>query len=611
MKLVSSKIGFRFISLPKLIKKTHSYGKSSIRYKLTVLVIMIVFIPMSLAGVYFYSVQSSTLTNNFNKDLIQLIDQINKRIESNFGIINDASLLFLANPIIKDSLEQKSPEEDTYAEVERKRIIEDQLSYSMFYNYAWDISLIKSIFIFNNTGQYYYLLRHNIADIDQLDNNIEIYKQAAHLQEQTRIFPPTVEDSTIYFVRRITDLNRKNLSAHMIFGIDESVLGKIYEDISQYHGTQTFIFDDSGIILSSTDKSLLGKHMDPIFLEMENPPLTQELSIGGVKYFVVLKEIKRFNFVSCIMIPKNEILSSLSENTNTYIYLIMVLIMLSIIVGAYLSSMVIKPVNTLMNNISKVKDGDFTVKMGYYKEYELNQLSEVFNKMTDEIQHLFHQVYEKQLLIKEAELKSLQSQINPHFLFNVLETISWNARESNNETIYKMVSYLGKILRANITIGTYEKITIREELEYIRFYIYLQETRFRDKLDVTISVKDDSILDFYLPKLCVQPLVENAIVHGIEGKIGKGCVNINVTNDSSSIYFEIVDDGIGFDASRLNINIEDSVRYRKEGHSSIGIYNSNKRIKLLYGDEYGIFIQSRPYEGTKVTVRIPVDRGEI
>lgn len=595
----------------RLFNLFHIYKPDSIRYKLTVLVILIVLIPMSLAGIYFYWAQSSNLTNNINKELVQMVQITNSRIEAQFTIINDASLLFLSNPIIKDNLVRNLTEDDDYLEVQKKIAIENQLSYSLFYNYAWDTSLIKSIFIFSNENHYYYLLRHNIADTYEIDNNIKAYEKTVTLKEESKIIPPSLEDNTIYFMRRISDLNRKNLKANMIFGIDENVLGKIYEDVLHYNGIEAFIFDDHGIILSDKNKKMLGKSIDPIFNKIENPPLIQELPIKNETYFVVMKKINNYNLTSCIAVPKKEIMRSLSRSTNNYLYLTLILIFFSAILGAYLSSRVIKPVNVLMKNISKLKDGDFSVKMNPYKAYELNQLSEVFNKMIDEIQYLFHQVYEKQLLLKESELKSLQAQINPHFLFNVLEIISWNARMSENETIYKMVSYLGKFIRANITTGAREKITIRQELEYIEIYIYLQKMRFEDKLNVTMTVEDDSILDYYLPTLCIQPLVENAIVHGIEEKIGNSNLAIIISNEKTSIHFEIIDDGIGFDTTRVDFNYNDSVKYRKEGHTSIGIYNSNKRIKLLYGDEYGISIQSKLEEGTKVSVYIPFDRGEL
>ena len=166
-------------------------------------------------------------------------------------------------------------------------------------------------------------------------------------------------------------------------------------------------------------------------------------------------------------------------------------------------------------------------------------------------------------------------------------------------------------MRSCINLTLTEKITIGEELQYIYHYLSLQKIRFEDKLETEVHISDSSIASCYLPKLCVLPIVENAIVHGLEGKRGKGHLVMKVYLESESVVFEITDDGIGFIPEKLNFNQLESIEMRKNNHRSIGLYNSNKRIKLMYGETYGLSINSQIHEGTKVILIIPIDKGDL
>jgi two-component system sensor histidine kinase YesM len=220
-------------------------------------------------------------------------------------------------------------------------------------------------------------------------------------------------------------------------------------------------------------------------------------------------------------------------------------------------------------------------------------------------------VYKKQLLLKESELKSLQSQINPHFLFNVLETISWRARMSNNDEIYQMITSLGYLLRASFATSGIEKVKISEEMHYIEFYLLLQKKRFEEKLEIEINNQIESLDIYYVPKLSVQPIVENAIVHGLEQKIGNGKLTITMYIEHEDIVFEIHDNGVGFQVADVDLREMNSSFKSNDKHSNIGLFNSNRRIKLLYGEAYGITLESQINMGTKVTLRIPKDRADI
>ena len=173
-----------------------------------------------------------------------------------------------------------------------------------------------------------------------------------------------------------------------------------------------------------------------------------------------------------------------------------------------------------------------------------------------------------------------------------------------------MVHSLGELLRSNFTFSNQEKIKIEEELKYVNFYLELQNIRFGDKISVHIDIDDENLLNLLIPKLALQTIVENAVVHGLENKIGNGSLEINIYTEDNLVHLVITDNGIGFDTLKLNehlANVSDS-NYSTQ---HIGLTNVNQRIKLYYGDLYGIHVYSKIGQGTKVSIKIPIDRGQV
>jgi len=342
--------------------------------------------------------------------------------------------------------------------------------------------------------------------------------------------------------------------------------------------------------------------------DISSPAQLKEVNINNNIYFVTSKVIEKYGLTSVVEVPKNQIISNISKNILSYSSIVIIILFIFIGLTIVLSAKVNKPIKDLMKNIEKMRNGNFTTKMPSYNDYYLNRLSDIYNRMTDEIQYLINDVYKKQLLLKEAELKSLQSQINPHFLFNVLDTISWHARAAGNQEIINILTPLSRLLRANINMSNREKTSIREEMEYVMFYLSIQKGRFDDRFEYEINIDNNDIMDYFIPKLCVQTAVENAVIHGLEEKTENGKLTINFHQNYNTVLIEIIDNGVGFDVDKLDLDRSYDASSVAEKHESIGLYNSNKRIKLLYGEEYGIKVESRINAGTKVTICVPVDK---
>jgi two-component system sensor histidine kinase YesM len=181
---------------------------------------------------------------------------------------------------------------------------------------------------------------------------------------------------------------------------------------------------------------------------------------------------------------------------------------------------------------------------------------------------------------------------------------------SKNDTIYKMVSSLSELLQASIYTDSNQTTTIREEMKYVEFYLYLQKERFGDKFTIQVDI-DQSVMDYSLPKLCIQPIVENAIVHGLENKLTQGNLFINAYEKCGMLAIEIADDGVGFDTAALDLegNHKAASKTYDKNHTHIGLVNVNKRMKFMYGDKYEIAVHSEQGKGTTVSIRIPAYKG--
>lgn len=583
-----------------------------IRNKIILLIVLMILVPMLLAGFYYYTSLSHILTENAFESLDKLILQINENIEGTYQIINNTSLHFLSNSTIRSRILDGMPtENDYYSMFINKSKMEEELKYSLMFNNAWDMKLITTAFTFLNETTYFSVSRSTKTIQTVTENNKKIFKDIApDMRKGIIIIPPSQNDATVYFIRIISNINYPEHRLVLIIGTNEIELFKKYEKLLEFPGSIAYIIDDNGVIFSTQDKSKLGTKVDKSILDLINKGGITETGLNKQKYYVATKKIGNSNLTFVAGIPKRQVLAELYGSIRSYLIITSLIVLICLAASIFLTLGFTRFIKNMLLSINMVKYGNYDIKMPAYKDVELNLLSETFNNMTTEIKYLINQVYEKQLLFKETEFKFLQSQMNPHFLFNTLVTIGYKARLSKDETIYRMVTSLSELLQASIYSNTQTKIPVRQELELAKFYLYLQKVRFEGKLEYHINIINETVLDYYLPRLSLEPIVENAVVHGIEKKMDKGTVNINISEDSGIVYLEVIDDGLGFDSSNIQLINSNATFARKEGHNSIGLNNTNKRIKLIYGEQYGVAIESEPNKGSKVVIQIPVDMGD-
>jgi len=270
-------------------------------------------------------------------------------------------------------------------------------------------------------------------------------------------------------------------------------------------------------------------------------------------------------------------------------------------ISVLLSYALTKPLKNLEINMKKAERGEFDIRVEIESTNEIGKLARTFNLMIMKIKELMSQIVMEQEMKRVSELKALQAQIKPHFLYNTLDSIIWMAETGKMEEVVEMTSSISKLLRSTIGEGE-ELIPIARELEHIRHYLTIQNMRYRHKFTYSIEVNED-ILECSILKLVLQPLVENAIYHGIKHNPEQGHILLRGKRENNDITIQVIDNGVGMNPEQMNKLLLQKADYRIG--SGVGVANVNHRIQLYFGDHYGLSFTSEMEEGTTVTLRIP------
>ncbi len=238
---------------------------------------------------------------------------------------------------------------------------------------------------------------------------------------------------------------------------------------------------------------------------------------------------------------------------------------------------------------------------------EFGILHQNFDNMADQIHHLIHVNYQNELLMKDAQIKALETQINPHFLYNTLESINWRAKDLGEQDISRMVESLGYLLRAALSQKS-KTFSIRQELEFVNCYLTIQKIRFADQLRIGIEA-DEDLMDIQIPKLIIQPLAENAIHYALEEIMDECYIQINIFRENHLIYIEVKNSGSQFEENLLN-KLKDE-RIKPNGFG-IGLLNINERLKLTFGNEYGLTLYNQDnLAAASIRLPYPEDKGGV
>ncbi|SHJ13923.1 two-component system, sensor histidine kinase YesM [Clostridium cavendishii DSM 21758] len=600
----------RVSKIKNKIKRNIPYLKEmSVRNKIIIYIFASMLMSLTIFGSFMYVRMYNKMLENTYSNISLMINNTSKNLNDSFNIINYTTLGLTSSNTVKEWITDPEYFHENSEEAYLKdNMFDSELRRSLLFNNAWNLKLISTVSTYvNEKGVSYIFTKEMPIEKFKItsDKIFENIKDKAG--EYIFDVPPTICDNNIYHIRRLKNPHNKKESITFIVATSEDLIADKFEDLKAYNNSNIYIYDKSGIVLSSTDKSILGKRINDNIIKNADFKEIKEVNIEKKNYIVGYKTIESNGLTLVMAVPREKVVSNIFESMNYFITfsLFLIIILTTIVVMFMLRST--KFIKDLLVCINNIKNKKYNTKMPTYKDDSLNELSSAVNSMTDELNYLIKETYEKQLLIKEMNIKFLQYQMNPHFLFNVLITIQMKAKMCKDESIYKMVNALTILLRAGIYTDSTAKVKLKQELEYVEFYLYLQQVRFEERLEYKINIEEEDMLELSIPKLTIEPIVENAIIHGLEETIGTLIVEVNVFRVKDSICIEIKDNGIGFDVNKVINETEDDVTKRNTQRDKVGLKNTDQRLKLIYGQDYGLKIDSVINKGTNIKVIIPLD----
>lgn len=611
------------------------YNGMSIRTKWCVFIAVLIIYPMVLIGFVGYKNYDKVITKHFvtsvQKDVINTSDQLKERMHSLEAFIKDLqqdttiydftqNYYHVIGDAYEPTLHPKELERYKYA------IMTDYELAQSVESYLSSIILSKPEI---KLGAYQFIEQEEIGYVISKSKS---YKEEKAFRDQ-RVFQHMKEilrdkDKTGYYVdeekniyigQKIFDRNTFKESGIIIFKINpeyllgkyKAMLGESKEAIGVMTGEQREILEVGNLCNERKDKLIRFIKMSPqedIIYKEENK--TEVIIYNQLSFY-------NLSFVSAVFISREILLKDIRMMSHFIFLLCISAIPIFYLLANKLYKEVIHPVCVLSDKMHQIENGEMGVTVQSDRRDEFGYLFKAFNKMSNQVQYLINCVYKEQLALKNAELKSLQAQINPHFLYNTLEMINWKARMSGNDDLAEMIEALSGIMEINIDRRSSKFLSVEEEIRYLNNYMFLIEKRFGNKIKFKTAVEEET-LDFKIPRLILQPLVENAIGHGIE-PVGRGTITVNIRKKDEDVIIIVQDDGSGIDQDTLEqlnqkINVLNMTQSQGEEskRESIGVINVQRRIKLLYGLKYGITIESRLGEGTQIIVTLPITlTGEI
>lgn len=577
----------------------------SLRTRMMLVNLIIACSSLLLCGVLFVGSVSLLAGRYANNNMDFILTEVIENLGEKTQFMEDIVYRIRESEEVMDYLEQRGG----YTEKDQenmKGIVKRVVDISSERNLAGgNEPMVESVCLFDRAGNYYPDFYYALTYSDIAGRNDTFYQMNTEFEAVKKNYLDYYFKETRdagFFAYTVYDNDMADCGT-VIFEINMNAFAKQMENIMVYKNAFWAVYNDQGTLMSEGRPGEDEREM----LE-ENPynkPYTKKYE--GMSWRIYKKNLG-MSLMGIVGVPANQMRMLLYESLKWYIVGIAGVILAALAGFAYFTSKLTRPMKEFAGKLEEVRQGNFEVKLPEYDSMEFHEISITFNEMTEYINHLVNQVYEKQLSVKEMELKFFQTQMNPHFMFNVLNSIALQAKLDGNEEVFQMLSSFAQLIRAKIYRNDKEKVSIRQEIKFVEYYLNLQRFRFGDGLNYEITVEDDRYLDYSIPKLCIQLIVENAVVHGIEPKVGQGRVEVKIYSRGDSLYITVTDDGVGFPAEgrvQLPMQMEEN-----EQHNHVGLNNVHHIIRLMYGESYGVSIFSKKDEGTRVTIHIPFDDKE-
>ncbi len=585
---------FNFKKLPEAGIERFRHMK--IRFKLAFSYIAAVAIFILVLSSFYYFKTGSYIKNQTSRMLHQTVKQAKSLIDYKVGLYNNLANTIYVNTSLQDTLfnEYTHP-------FDRLEPRESILGYilPLKSNYS-DISKL-SLIVSNHTVPEY---GENIL----IEKNIKTeswYLKAAPAGDniQWSVSSGIHNNEPLFMTKKLKHRDfdsylgflKIEFNPHTFFsGLDHVEINDAgWFDITDNYGNAIY----SGLANDSTE--FTKKMFEGYKADLYGNKRSAVITIDREDFMAYCDTIEYTGWNIIYTIPLKQYSNAITDLRLTTVIVILLCIVLFIAISWLMASGFTSRITELSRSMKKIQVGNFDVHVSSNSDDEVGSLINGFNKMAVRLKRLVQEVYEIKIKEKEAELIALQAQINPHFLYNTLASISWLGMRNGCNDVTKISNSLAKFYKLALNKGK-SNIRARDELEHVKAYMSIQNIRFSGKINMVFSI-DESIMDMIVPKLILQPFIENSIIHGIWKNKSTITIRLVVKRQGDKVVWKIIDDGVGMDSSKINM------MKKNDGNSArgYGVINVDQRLKLYYGDSYGASLFSKPGIGTVVSVVIP------
>jgi len=607
----SSMLKLKYTSLSKEIYAMMKYIKSlfrltSIKFKLLFTLVVITCIPTLILGYIGYLKYTEILKDKFLKSQEVNIIQISSIIEYyTQNIYNFTQEVLYDNSIynFNKALVDRNDDSELFDYIFKKDFEGYLNSLLLSRN---DINLIAFNFSANNS--LYYVSREN----EKLHSSdvLVIYQKAKKTSGKPIIYVKPINKlySDVYIGRIVYDRNTLDEIGLLIVKMN---LNKLYDSITtlkiKNYDAIAFAYLNKLIYVNFSDSSNLSGLEDLIVNK-------HKFELSGIlknNYYFVKSDVPISGWRCYMFFSKKFLLNEINLLSKTLFVLFIITVFSSLILINYIYLDITSPINQLIKHMKKVENGEVQIKIESNRRDEFGYLISSFNRMAEKINYLINQVYKTRLIAKDAQIKALQAQINPHFLFNTLDVISWKAKFLGAEEISDMITALANLLEYSINREDSILVPLQKELEYIDSYIFLlckRNNQFRN-LNFLKDIKSNDLLNYKIPFMTLQPIIENCLKHAFDNSVKDPTIMIEIKKLNNKLIIKVKDNGKGIEPDKLlhiNNKLSRISDCSEKECCGIGLLNVNRRLRLLFGNQYRLSISSIVGNGTEIELIIPI-----
>lgn len=392
----------------------------------------------------------------------------------------------------------------------------------------------------------------------------------------------------------------------LLVDISYSSLEQLFDGVTAGKGGYVYLISSDGELLYHPKMQLIdsGRMQENNVAAAAYKDGNHMEEFDGSSRFVTIKSIGYTGWKVVGVTPENVVTLNTIKTRLFIVFIIALILFILALINSYISSRITNPIKELEKSVGILEEGNLDVPVYAGGSYEIQHLGKSIGDMAAQIRLLMKDIVTEHEAKRKQEFDTLQSQINPHFLYNTLDIIVWMIENEQKAEAVKAVTAFARFFRISLSKGK-SIITVRDELEHVRNYLMIQHMRFKNKFTYEIQA-EDGVLELASLKLMLQPLVENAIYHGMEFMDGDGEILLKVWKEEGDLYFSVIDNGLGMTEEQVGNLFTGASHVDSKRGSGIGVKNVNERIKLYFGEKYGLSIESEPDEGTTVKIHLPV-----